>query len=65
MKELEVLHEIGLSDRDVDPFDKVMGSSTHSRVQLYGRGVSMKNLKNKGLGEKRILKLKKRNWFWI
>jgi len=53
MKELEVLHETGLSDSDVDPFDKVMGSSTHGRVQLYGRGVSMKNLKDKGLGEKR------------
>uniref|UniRef100_A0A7C8Z8N8 Uncharacterized protein n=1 Tax=Opuntia streptacantha TaxID=393608 RepID=A0A7C8Z8N8_OPUST len=29
MKELEVLHKTGLSDSDVDPFDKVMGSSTH------------------------------------
>ena len=53
MKELEVLDETGLFDSDVDPCDKVMGSSTHSRVPLYRRGVSMENLKDKGLGEKR------------
>ena len=51
--ELEVLHETGLSDSDVYPFDKVMGSYTHGRVQLYGRSVSMKNLKDKGFGETR------------
>ncbi|KAJ8429975.1 hypothetical protein Cgig2_029601 [Carnegiea gigantea] len=53
MKELEVLHETGLSDSDTDPFDRVMGSIQNGRVQLYGRGVSMKNLKEKGLEVKR------------
>ena len=53
MKELEVLHETGLSDSDTDPFDRVMGSTQNGRVQLYGRGVSMKNLKEKGLEVKR------------
>ena len=46
------MHEIGLSYSDVDPFDKVIGSSTHGRVQLYGRGVSMKNLKQRAWEEK-------------
>jgi len=52
--EVEVLYEIILSDSNVDPFDKVMGFATYRRVQLYGRGVLLKNLKEKGLGEKRM-----------
>ena len=47
--ELKVLHETGLSSSDTDPFDRVMKSAQNGQVQLYGRGVLMKNLKKKGL----------------
>ena len=34
IKELEILHETGLFDSDIDPFDRVMGSAQNGRVQL-------------------------------
>ena len=50
MKELEALHEAGLSESDEDPFDKVMETNKKKRMQLHGR-VSLKTLKEKGIRE--------------
>jgi len=51
-KELKALHEAGLYNSDIDPFDKVMGTSQKKRMQLHGRGAFLKTLKEKGIGEK-------------